>query len=506
MMSAEKGFLGTQRLFSWLMLCSLLLLAGCGRDLASDAEKEDYQPPGPLSAPVHLRVDIGDAHLLLHWSSVPGADNYRLSVETDGNGQSSEAAWAIIAAKSPYRLSGLENGVAHRITVAAVSGDRLGEARQSPWATPVLGLNDTGISDCVDIDGELVSCETTGLFGQDGARGRDALAHAGLLDKAGAGSAGFDLSRIGSQGETLESYAQAWSCVQDNHTGLWWEVKDNDQGLRDGGHTYSWYTDEPEVDWEGAANGGECFGSDCDTASYVQAVNAQGLCGHHDWRLPSRSELLSIAHAGRSGPALDSTYFPSTTIGWYWASDEFSDASLAWTVGLDYGHSYVQGKDSAHRVRLVRGQEAGEIVCPSLKYRLEDDRLVDEVTGLTWTRCSLGQVWSGGQCQGDAQAMTWEEALSADVSAFSPDELGEAYRVGWRLPNVNELASLVGLPCGIPTLDAKPFPDAQPSRYWSSSPFVDYAQAAWVVDFGSGVVHDSIRGNHHYVRLVRGQF
>ncbi|WP_295582465.1 hypothetical protein [uncultured Lamprocystis sp.] len=46
--------------------------------------------------------------------------------------------------------------------------------------------------------------------------------------------------------------------------------------------------------WASVQNGGSCSGNDCDTDGFVRAVNAQGLCGARDWRLPANVELLSI--------------------------------------------------------------------------------------------------------------------------------------------------------------------------------------------------------------------
>ena len=43
-------------------------------------------------------------------------------------------------------------------------------------------------------------------------------------------------------------------------------------------------------------NGGSCAGFQCDTYSFLNALNTVALCGFRDWRLPSRRELISIAN------------------------------------------------------------------------------------------------------------------------------------------------------------------------------------------------------------------
>lgn len=510
----------------WLVLtaCMGVLLSACDRSPTEEPDPgpgsgDEPRPPvsTTLSAPTDTRVDIGNGQLLLHWTAVEGADAYAVYVSPASAEDFPEAAQIIASDGSPHAVSGLDNGVNYQLAVAAAEGDAVSAPGSTVSATPVPGLNDTGINWCVDGEGETLSCDQTQLAGQDGSGGRDALSLAGSLNKSGAGGAGFDFSKVDAQGQVLSESvgesADTWHCVQDNHTGLLWEVKTTDEGLHDAAHRYTWYVGDlqGEEQWEGVQDGGVCSGSECDTSAYVQAVNAQGLCGHHDWRLPSRSELLSISHSGQANPGIDRSHFPQAEDGWYWSANAFiPDASLAWALGLQYGHTYPQGKDSAHAVRLVRGGNravAPPDACPASDYQIEDDRVTDPATGLTWQRCSLGQSWSGSECLDEAETLNWEEALalSGDPEAMPASPLGSLYDEGWRLPNQKELASLLNGLCPEVAIDDVAFPGTAAGRYWTSSPFADYGLAAWVVDFSGGAIHDSARTNRHYVRLVRGQ-
>lgn len=153
-----------------------------------------------------------------------------------------------------------------------------------------------------------------------------------------------------------------WSCVRDRHTGLIWEVKTATPGLRNARHTYSWYAPDNEHDgahdYRGTPNGGQCAGADCDIAAYVQAVNAQVLCGFNDWRLPSKDEFSTISdrRPPLKRPTIDITYFPETQIGEYWTANDYSfkhDAAWAWN--FEFSHDRVDWKKAPKYVRLVRG-------------------------------------------------------------------------------------------------------------------------------------------------------
>ncbi len=76
---------------------------------------------------------------------------------------------------------------------------------------------------------------------------------------------------------TLGSGSTDWACTQDNKTGLTWEVKTTDGGLRDWNNYYSWYNGSAgyQNGNDGLKNHPEyCKGSDCDTYAFTNAVNA----------------------------------------------------------------------------------------------------------------------------------------------------------------------------------------------------------------------------------------
>ena len=223
-------------------------------------------------------------------------------------------------------------------------------------------LNDTGIDWCADGNTNFLACPVALYPGQDGDYGRDAAAWAGTLDKVGDGAAGFDYTKLDNNGNVLSPNAPSWSCVRDNHTRLIWEVKVDDPGhLRHKDHTYTWYNPDPNTNGgsAGTETGTGCNSTltgGCNTHAFVQAVNDQGLCGASDWRMPTRSELMSIVHNGRFNPAIDSEYFPNTLYNRvYWSSSPKAGwTATVWGVDFNRGGFGHRFKTNWRYVRLVR--------------------------------------------------------------------------------------------------------------------------------------------------------
>ena len=91
-------------------------------------------------------------------------------------------------------------------------------------------------------------------------------------------------------------------------------------------------------------------------ADAVQACAELRLGGHDDWRLPTRTELLTLVDDTRCSPAIDTDAFPNTPNTWFWTSTAYAgDKDYAWVVGFDAGRSSFSDRGSSGRVRAVRG-------------------------------------------------------------------------------------------------------------------------------------------------------
>jgi hypothetical protein len=177
---------------------------------------------------------------------------------------------------------------------------------------------------------------------------------------------------------TLGSGANDWACTKDNKTSLTWEVKTDDGGLRDKDWYYSWYKPNgdnggdagyTDVDKEWAVT--NCSTKDnCNTDAFTNAVNAKGLCGKKDWRMPTKYELMKLVvcsdgkyetdgsctnYMSVARPTINSTYFPNTVSDFYWSSSPYANYSgSAWGVFFSHGSSYYGNKYLNNFVRLVR--------------------------------------------------------------------------------------------------------------------------------------------------------
>ena len=118
---------------------------------------------------------------------------------------------------------------------------------------------------------------------------------------------------------------------------------------------------------------------------------------------------------------------------------------------------------------------------------LDGAAVLDKETGLVWEKSP------------DTTTRTWADAI---VYAYQKTVGG---RKGWRLPTVEELASLVDTTQMNPALPSgHPFINVQSGIYWSSTTGVGSTSDAWYVDFYDGFVNGNAKGYYHYVWCVRG--
>lgn len=113
--------------------------------------------------------------------------------------------------------------------------------------------------------------------------------------------------------------------------------------------------------------------------------------------------------------------------------------------------------------------------------------VVDQATGLTW------------QQTGSSQAMSWSDTKTYIAQLNQENYAGHS---DWRVPSVEELASLLEFEKNDQNSYINPIFDATKSTCWTSDT-VAQAQEAWAVAFHSGHVYNDGIEEAHYIRAVR---
>ena len=183
-------------------------------------------------------------------------------------------------------------------------------------------------------------------------------------------------------------------------------------------------------------------------AKYCEELN---YGGHDDWRVPTIKELFSIVDIS-TNHAIDTTYFPDTPTGsYFWSSSNVSSGrhwalifslSLASDVSFMYNHM----NDHKFNVRCVREESFFKEFSFTSSTISGDEIITDNETGLIW--------------QKTYETKNFSEALSYC------ENLSYAGHNDWRLPNINELISLINYEEVSPASD---FPDMPNIIFGSSS-------------------------------------
>jgi hypothetical protein len=93
---------------------------------------------------------------------------------------------------------------------------------------------------------------------------------------------------------------------------------------------------------------------------------------------------------------------------------------------------------------------------------------------------------------------TWIEAINY-CEDLSLDKYSD-----WRLPNVNELRSIIDRTKINPTIDTT-FQNISYDDYWSSTTSEEYKKNAWTVGFSYGHIKDTDKYRSNSVRCVRDE-
>ena len=218
------------------------------------------------------------------------------------------------------------------------------------------------------------------------------------------------------------------------------------------------------------------------------------LGGFTDWRLPTKEESMSILNLDSNNPALNTTYFPTTTAGYWWSATVlYNNVNAIWVTNAGGGtgpklktETISAGGTLKYHARAVRSSAAAVTVTNFSDNN--DGTITDNVTGLMWQKSPA------------ATAYTWEQAL-----AFA-ENLTDASYTDWRLPNIKELVSINSETTNAPSINTTFFPTVAATRYWSSTTqLAPGSTSAWFNDFqNAGITSHDLKTVSHPIICVRG--
>ncbi len=220
---------------------------------------------------------------------------------------------------------------------------------------------------------------------------------------------------------------------------------------------------------------------------------------------------MGLVDAGlASGARIDPKLGTTTALAAWTATAYAADTRANWVV--DFGSGAV-GFESATNplgksftARLVAGSAAAEADCDNTttpRYTDHGNGTVSDLrTGLMWMQCVDGL--SGAACaSGAATTHASFSAALARATAVNGDAAGAGKgHNDWRVPNRNELASLVNWRCSSPAIQRSRFPGTPSASAWTSSP-ATVAGFVWYVDFTDGNLGLSGSAGNRLLRLVR---
>ncbi len=159
------------------------------------------------------------------------------------------------------------------------------------------------------------------------------------------------------------------------------------------------------------------------------------------------------------------------------------------------------GQDGAH----LKG-----VAWPSPRFTDNGNGTVsDNLTSLVWLKNANCTDTFAGVSKTNGY-LTWANALSWVNSLADGGSndcgLSDSSTAGqWRLPNLNELESLMSLEASAPALNSgHPFANLVASNYWSSTTYVVNTGFAWNASLSSGMVSFGAKTSTGYVLAVRG--
>ena len=450
-----------------------------------------------LTAPIldlSANDNVGIAgYLLSETTATPGAN--------DGGWQSLRPTNYTFASAGEKTVYAWVKDAAGNVSAPASAATTVSALALTPPSQKVL--LQTGQTACFDSNGvQLSSCDASG---QDG------------------------LERVGVALPTTRFDKRFVGVVTDTLTGLVW--------LRDGSLAKT--LNRPNTD----ANGAMTWQS---ALEFVAYLNEHTYLKKSDWRLPNIDDLRTLADYSQGAnlrKALENSAITQGLMeGSYWSSTSYApDPRNAWTFSMTDGSLSQVAKTGSNYTLAISGGGGGQLTyadtdqatCSNTQGNVVDcagtgqdgeialgqqplSPRFDVSRPLVFTDLATGLIWSNQQnpikflvpdfdsdgTAGDG-AVSWQHALDFVRLINQGSYLGYS---DWRLPNINELLSLVSREAASPSgwLSGNAFGYVEPTSFWSSTsyPSANY-NYAWLLDLATGGTMKDGKGAFHQILLVR---
>ncbi len=179
-----------------------------------------------------------------------------------------------------------------------------------------------------------------------------------------------------------------------------------------------------------------------ESVSDANHSGAQSFCENSvfalksDWRLPTIDELNTLANRSKSNPVSFSELDGMKSSGFYWSLTAYkrgASSNMHYIYAMNGGLSLAWGDTLNGHVRCVRDTKE-----PRYEPLNRSNSVVyDAVHGLEWSDYSGLIFVNGGVRPNSIKEGTFAEAIAGCESLYS------ANKRDWRLPNINELATVV---------------------------------------------------------------
>ena len=200
--------------------------------------------------------------------------------------------------------------------------------------------------------------------------------------------------------------------------------------------------------------------------------------------------MASLVDFARTGDAIDTTAFPKEPSGYYRTGSDWYEtitgqntSGFSWIYGMSSGftsNAYAKTTSMAY-VRCVRGNGSGEgqsdfAVPPPSQYSAANGEVTDNYTGLVWQQTDSATP-SG------AAVIPWSSAAGTCASLNLNGHT-------WRVPSINELATLVDEAHVAPAINKTMFPNTKYGSYsnnwyWASTTY-GTSSNGWAINFDDG--------------------